>query len=135
MKIFLDTNVLLRFFLGDVEEQFKETEALLGEIEAGRHRVYTSSIVLLEIAYVASKLYKMPHKDVVDVLEAVRQIRGLTVIERTDSERAIKLWKKHKIKLADCLIASQVPTDMVVVSYDKELAKLPVKTMAPGDVA
>lgn len=51
MKLLLDTNVLLRFYLRDVEKQYQETIELINQIESGEYRAYTSNIVLLEMVY------------------------------------------------------------------------------------
>lgn len=64
MKIFLDTNVLLRPFL-EHNPQAEVCKKLISKIEEGAFSVYTSSIVFLEISYVLKSVYKIPYKEII----------------------------------------------------------------------
>lgn len=72
MKIFLDTNVWLRFLLADVKEQFEE---------------------------------------------------------------CLELFSQVNIKLANCLIAAQLPKNTLLCSFDQEFKKVKgLQTLTPGRV-
>lgn len=124
MKIFLDTNVLLRYYLKDNNEQFEACEKLITQIEEGRFDVYTSSIVFLEISYVLKSIYKMPLADVINIMTSVFTLRGITIVDKTNIKTALLFFKKYKIKFTDCLIASQLPKNTVLISFDEELSRI-----------
>ena len=134
MKLFLDTNVLLRFFVRDVEAQYQQVKQLFEEIEAGQHHPYTSALVLLEMFYTLSRSYKLPRREVATILETTQQMRGLTVIDKTNTEQALALFHAKNIPLADCYIASQIPTGVTLVTYDKDFAQLEVLNKKPGEL-
>lgn len=123
-KLFLDTNIFLRFFLRDEEGQYQNVLKLLSVIEEGKFRPYTSSIVFLELNYVLRNIYKLSVSETVAHLEAMGKIRGMTVIEKTDSIRAINLYKKYRIKLGDCFIATQLSKGSILVTYDEDFGKV-----------
>lgn len=134
-KIFLDTNVLLRFFLKQGDHQYKSSLALVSKIENGELKPYTSTIVLLELNYVGSKIYKIPDSEIMFWFEAICEMRNMTLIERTDLGKALTFYKKYKIKLGDCFIASQIPKDTILVTFDKELGKIKeIQVQTPEDV-
>jgi predicted nucleic-acid-binding protein len=91
-------------------------------------------VVVLEIVYVLTKLYKIPRRGVLDILQSVQQIRGITILDTTDYKTAIALYRKHNVKFADCLIASQVPEDITIVTFDEELAKLRIDARQPVEI-
>ena len=124
MKVFLDTNFLLRLFLKDNQEQFEACYNLISQIEEGEFSVYTSSIVILEVNYVLKSVYKLPFKEIIDILDSILEIRGITVIEKTNTKLALEFYKKYKIKLTDCLIASQLPKNTILISFDEELSRI-----------
>ena len=124
MKIFLDTNVLLRYYLRDSGEQFESCKNLITQIEEGKFDVYTSSIVFLEISYVLKSVYKLPFSDIVNIISSIFTIRGITIVEKTNTKIALQFYKKYKIKFTDCLISSQIPKNTLLVSFDKELSKI-----------
>lgn len=132
-KLFVDSNVWLRFILED-NEQAGECKKLIEQIEFGKYRVYTSSIVMLEVNFVLSAIYKIKMVGVIKDLEVILKTRNLTLIEKTDFKKALRWHKKFKIKLADCLIGSQIDKNMVLISFDKDFDKLPVKVKTPGEL-
>lgn len=123
-KLFIDTNVFLRFFLKDDENKYQSVYRLFEKIEEGKFKPYTSPIVFLELNYVARSIYKLPIDEVLSYIEAVIKMRGMTVVEKTDSDKAILFYRKYKIKLGDCFIATQLPKGAILVSYDEEFKKI-----------
>lgn len=131
-KLFLDTNIFLRFFLRDDENQYQDVCRLFAKIEEGNFKPYTSSIVFLELNYVVRNIYKLPIEEVLDYITAVRKMRGMTVIDKTDTDKAINLYKKYKIKLGDCFIATQLPKEAILLSYDTDFKKVKeIKSQTP----
>lgn len=124
MKLFLDTNTLLRLFLKDNPDQFEYCQSLISAIEEGKFQAYTSGIVFLEISYVLKGVYKIPFEGIVKILDSILDIRGLTIIEKTNTKKATEFYKKYKIKFTDCLIASQLGKDVILVSFDEELSQI-----------
>lgn len=134
-KIFIDTNLWVRFFIEDNQEQFNQTKELLARVAAGGLRAYTSTIVLLELQFVLQKLYHLSLEKTVEIFEIIRKTRNITIIEKTDLDSAIKFLKLYKIKFPDCLIASQLPKNIALVSFDEELSKIKEITVkTPGQV-
>ena len=134
-KVFLDTNVWLRFLLQDEKEQAEACLKLLELIEAGKFRPYTSAIVLLELQYVLTVVYKIPREEVVKDIEAILGTRGLVLIEKTDFRKALEAYRQTKIKLADCLIATALPAKTMLCSYDQDFRKVAgVTVKTPAEV-
>lgn len=129
MKIFIDTNLWVRFFLQDVQAQYEITKNLLAKVEIGELRAYTSAIVLLELQYVLQKFYKLSYEGLIEAFGVIKRLRKLTIIEKTNFDLALKYYKQYHIKFSDCLIASQLKEDMVLVSFDEELAKIKETTV------
>lgn len=135
MKIFLDTNLLLRYYLKDNPEQFESVANLLLQIEEGQFKVYTSSIIFLEVSYVLKSVYKLSLPEIIDILDSIFTIRGITVLEKTNTKLALQFYKKYKIKFTDCLIASQMPKNTILVSFDEELSKIKEITLKKPPLA
>lgn len=133
-KIFLDTNIWLRFFTGDNSEQSKACRELFTKIESGKYLPYCSNIVLLEIAYTLKTFYNLTHLQISHYLETLFKTRNLTILEKTNSYEAFKLHKRTKIKFTDCLIATQIKPGMTLLTYDHDFLKLiPDQTKSPSD--
>lgn len=124
MKVLLDTNIFLRFYVKEDAVTHQECIHLLNVCNQGSHRPYTSNIVISEVIYVLSRLYKFPKNEVLAAVEDLLNLRNLTIIEKTDTPKAIELYKKYNLKIGDCLIATQVPAGVVFCSYDADFHKL-----------
>ena len=124
LKIFLDTNVWLRYFVKNDRDQYEAAFNLVSMAEGGLIRVYTSSVVLMEINHVARRIYQIPKDQVIIWFKAIQKIRNITIVEKTDFVLALSFYQKYNIKLADCIIASQLPKSTVLVSFDEELSKI-----------
>lgn len=123
-KIFLDTNIWARYLIKDEPKQFADVSKLLAGVEEGLFQPYSSSIVLLELSYVLKSVYKFTFEEVLDALEAVSATREITIFETTNSTQALAYFKSTKIKFTDCLLASQIRKDIVLVTFDEELKKI-----------
>lgn len=135
MKVFLDTNVLARYYVADNEKMFSDCRQLIETIESGSILPYSSSIVLLEFYYVLTSYYHISKKEVVADIETILQMRGITLIDKVDIKDAIVMYKSTHVKFTDCLIATQVGKGITLVTYDREFQKLPDLAVAePGEV-
>lgn len=134
-RIFIDTNVWLRFLTADEKRQFEDCQRLLVLSEQGRFKPYTSTIVLLEIAYTLASFYRAGKKEIISDLEDLLKTRNLTLIEKSDFSKALILFKRYQIKLADCLIATQLPKGVVLCTYDQEFKRIKgISGLTPKEV-
>lgn len=122
-KVFLDTNVWLRYLVADDAEAFEDCKKLIDLINQGKLRPYSSDIVFLEVNYVLLAFYEIEKDKVISDLNDLTKTRNLTLLEKTDFDQAMKLYEKTNIKLGDCLIASQIPEQVIFCSYDQDFKK------------
>ncbi|OGC49578.1 hypothetical protein A3F07_02325 [candidate division WWE3 bacterium RIFCSPHIGHO2_12_FULL_38_15] len=134
MKIFIDTNVFLRFLLKDDPDSYEEVVKLFELVEEGKVKPYTSNIVILEIIYVLVKTLKISRTEVLRDIQDLFSMRGLIILEKTNTKEALKIFKQTGVKFADCLIATQIKSGTQLCTYDKEFFKIrSVKLCKPGD--
>jgi len=124
-KIFLETSIFIRYFTQDDNQKYDNCLDLIKSIQQGEFLPYTSNIVITEIIFVLSRVYKFPKEKVIRVLSDVLNIRNITLLEETDTKEALQHFKKYNIKYTNCLIAAQVPTGVTLVTYDRDFKKIP----------
>jgi len=124
IKIFLDSNIWLRPL---VENSSAATSVidLFQYIESGKLKPYTSSIVLLEVAFVLQSIYRVDRREIKNDLSNILETKNLTLVEKTHFNQALSLHAQSGIKLADCLIATQLPIKTTFISFDQEFKKIP----------
>jgi predicted nucleic acid-binding protein len=124
-KVFVDTNVFLRYFVPEDNNSFEKSKRLFEIIESGGIIPYTSCIVILEIIYVLMRSYKFSFKEISSKIPLILKLRNLIVLEKTNTKKALELYLKHNIKFGDCLIATQIPKGVILCTYDEEFKKIP----------
>jgi len=133
-RVFIDTSIFIRFLTQDDQVKYRDCVEFFKLVENGSIRPYTSNIVILEIIYVLVSLYKFPKEQVLKAIEAIFKLRNLVLIDKTDTVKALRIFKETKIKYGDCLIVSQM-SDLVLITYDTEFNKIhDMKVVEPADL-
>lgn len=135
-RIFIETSVFIRFLTRDDSKKAADCERLFELVEAGEMRPCISNIVVLEIVYVLQKLYGFSRTDVARAVEKVIELRNLVLVEKTNTRGALAHWKERSAKYGDCLIASQVPRGVPIITYDADFQAFPeLNVLSPADIA
>lgn len=136
IKIFIDTSIFIRFLTKDIPEKYDECENLFQVIQNGEAKAYISNFVLFEIVFVLTRQYKFPKKKVLQILDQILKIRNITLIEKTDTSKALRLYKEYNIKYGDCVITTQIPKGVTLVTYDRDFSKIPaLKPLTPDKIS
>ena len=125
MRIFLDTNVLLRYFVPEDENTHRDCAALIYAIREGKLRPFLSPIVFMEYVYTMKTFYKISKQSILQDISYLLRMRNLVIVEKTDTKAAFMIFTTHNIKFGDCLIATQIPKGANLVTYDEEFKKVP----------
>ena len=89
----LDTNVLLRFLVGDNEKQHAQAERWLKEAEIGKKKIVILPIVIAEAVFVLESFYKRSRVEIVRSLLVFISQRWLEVQDR---ETLSKMWSWYE---------------------------------------
>lgn len=132
-KILVDTNVWLRYVLKDDAGQFSVAAKLVAAIEAGKYLPYVPANVFLEIYFLLSRYYQKTPSEINKFFDYLLQLRNLTIIDKTNFVQALSWHRTYKIKLPDCLVASSLPQNCRLVTWDKDFTKIKdIKTITPN---
>lgn len=135
MKLLFDTNIWIRYILKDNLLQFEQAKFLIDANETGLVKLYSSSIIFLELSYVLKTIYHFKFEEILDVMEGIRRTRNIIILQDTDINQAINYYKTYKIKFSDCLIASQLEKDIVLTTFDLEFKKIKeIKCQTPKEL-
>jgi len=63
-----DTNVVLRYLMRDVPDQYALAAGFFEEVRTGKKSVHILKSVIVEAIYISTKFYKVPKKEAAEVL-------------------------------------------------------------------
>ena len=117
----LDTNVLARFFVDDVDDAqaAKQRPAAIAAL-AGRS--FVSVTVLLELEWVLRGFYELSTKDISRVLRALASIEHVTLEDRDAVLVAVDAFDKG-LDFADAIHLARSSRASGFATFDQRLAK------------
>jgi predicted nucleic acid-binding protein len=130
-KPVLDTNILVRFITEDNPKQAGKVRELL---EKSRGEFFIPDLVISEIAYVLTYVYKIPKREIIN------KLRILIDFEKFDTNekmilRTLEIFEQNKISFNDSYILAlnKLGKTGMVYTFDKKMSKVPgVKVKIPS---
>jgi predicted nucleic-acid-binding protein len=117
----LDTNVLVRFLVGDNAVQRKQAEQWFKEGESGKRKIVVFPIVVAETSFVLESFYKKRREDIADAFEVFLSQRWLHVVERDTLLSLCQEYRKGLHFVDSFLLAWARCNGGRVLSFDKWL--------------
>ncbi|MBU0569981.1 PIN domain-containing protein [Patescibacteria group bacterium] len=121
----LDTNVLLRYMLHDVESQYKEAKNVFDKIASEKLIGKISILVLDELVWAFGKHYEIKVSDFVPKIMEILALKNIKTIEINKS-KVMKIFTKMLetgIDFTDIYL-SEIATKKTLFSFDKDFKKL-----------
>jgi len=124
MVYLLDTNIIIRFLVGDNEEHLKISTEYFEQIEQGAMKVEILSDVLMEAFFVLTKFYKISKVDVISDLKTILSFEGVVNKNKIILFETLNIIESKNIDFVDALICAKCKLqDYDKLSFDKELDK------------
>ena len=123
--LILDTNVLLRYMLRDVESQYKEAKKVFDKIASEKIVGKISILVLDELVWAFGKHYEIKVSDFVPKIMEILALKNIKIIEINKSI-VMKIFTKMLetgIDFTDIYL-SEIATQKTLFSFDKDFKKL-----------
>src|SRR3569832_1184556 len=101
----LDTNVVVRYFAQDHEQQSAHASALIESL-TGEEPGFISIVALIELVWVMQGAYKASKAEIVKILQQLLQTREIIVQDAEVVLQALSRFADSKAGFADCLISA-----------------------------
>lgn len=122
--VWVDTNVLLRFLLNDVPDQWKRADALMRQAAAGKLVVHVSVVVVAEVVAVLHHTFRKPLPDIARVVGGMLSARGVSVEDGAIVLEALRRSGELKVDFVDAYVAMRArDADEEIASFDADLPR------------
>jgi len=129
-KIFVDTNLFIRYLTNDVPNQIDKVENLFDQAENGRVKLVTGPPVFFEIAWTLKSFYKLDRRTIYECLTGILGLPGLEILDIDILEEALELFNNTSADFSDayiCVAAQRCEADAVATFNVKHFKDLPTK--------
>ena len=124
MVYLLDTNIIIRFLVGDNEEHLAKSTQYFEQIELGSMEVEILSDVLMEAFFVLTKFYKLPKIEVISDLKTILSFEGVVNKDKVILFETLSIIENKNIDFVDALICAKCKfQNYDKLSFDKDLSK------------
>lgn len=106
MVYLLDTNVIIRFLVGDHPEHLVIATEIFTKIENGEYEVEILESVIMEVLFVLVKFYKLPQSEVITDLKRIIALRGV-VGDKVLLIETLNIVDEKNIDFVDALICAK----------------------------
>lgn len=122
----IDTNVLIRFLIGDDELQTKKVYKIFKKAESQKNELFVPLLVILELIWVLESVYDIPR---IDILDSIRELILMPILKfehQSALQQFIHAAQGNKYDLSDLLIAHSANAQgcEAVITFDKTASKL-----------
>ncbi|AEH44660.1 hypothetical protein Thein_0782 [Thermodesulfatator indicus DSM 15286] len=121
--IFPDTNVLLRYLLADIEEQYQEICPFFEDLRQGYQKAIILPEVLLETFYVLTKTYSIPARETAEALKDLLLYRGVVNRDKKVLLEALNLFfESEGLIWLECFLCVKAHKQKgEILTFDKKL--------------
>jgi len=123
MTELLDTNIILRYLVGDDKDQYQKAEKIFKEAESGKRKLEVKVVVIAESCFVLESFYKKKKDVIASAMEVFLSQKWLKV----DDKKAMQvMWKWYRggLHFVDSyLLALSFVNKSKIVTFDKALEK------------
>ncbi len=123
MVYLIDTNIIIRFLVGDHKEHLEIATEIFRKVENGEYEVEILESVVMEVLFVLIKFYKLPKDEVIDDLKKIIAFRGV-VGNKVLLIETLNVVENKNIDFVDALICSKSKLQgYEKLSFDKDVNK------------
>jgi uncharacterized protein len=119
----VDTNILLRFLLGDPPELAERARELVAQADSGKVELQVPSLIVAEAVFTLESFYRVSKPEVCQKLELFLRSRGVVPLEPLIFD-ALNRYAKYAVHFADAyLAASAAAQGIPVYSFDEDFKR------------
>lgn len=124
MVYLIDTNIIIRFLVGDHTEHLAQSSAIFERVEKGEIEVHILESVVMEAFFVLTKFYKLPKEEVINDLKRILLLEGMVNDDKLILFETLSIIENKNIDFVDALLcARQRLQGSEILSFDNDIKK------------
>jgi predicted nucleic acid-binding protein len=122
--VLVDANIILRYLLADHPQLSAQAKSLFLKAEEGKVKLYCDEIVIAEVIWVLSSLYKTPKGEIVSQLEIILSQNWTINPRKNLILESLNLYSSSSLSYIDCwLLKLSEIENLRLETFDRKLRK------------
>jgi uncharacterized protein len=120
-EVLLDTNVILRFVLGDDETRQEQAKRLFHQAIDGEVRLLLPTLVLAQVVWTLESFYQASRRYITNVLDALLATPGVTSLEPRVIRRCVEIYSAYNVEIVDAYLVAlaEETKNLTVATFDR----------------
>lgn len=124
MVYLIDTNIIIRFLVGDHAEHLAKSIAIFEKVEKCEIEVHILESVVMEVFFVLTKFYKLQKEEVINDLKRILSLEGVVNDDKLTLFETLSIIENKNIDFVDALLcARQRLQGVEILSFDNDIKK------------
>jgi predicted nucleic-acid-binding protein len=121
----VDTNILVRFLIGDEEQQAEKVYTILKNAESERKALFVPLLVVLEMIWVLESVYEVSRTQILDAIKDILLMPIFKFDQHSALQQFVHVAPGNQYELSDLLIACSAKENgcEAVMTFDKKASK------------
>ncbi|MFH2045933.1 MAG: type II toxin-antitoxin system VapC family toxin [Pseudomonadota bacterium] len=121
----VDTNILIRFLIGDDELQAKQVYTIFKKAESEKEVLFVPLLVILEMVWVLESVYNISRVEILDSINDLLSMPIFKFDQLSTLQQFAHSAQGNNHDLSDLLIAHSAKTNgcETVITFDKKASK------------
>ncbi len=124
MNNILDTNIILRYLIGDSETLHKKAVDIFKKAESGELKILIKVVVVAEVCFVLESFYKKSLDEIASTMEVLLSQKWIQVEDR---KGLLGMWINYRNKrhfVDSYLLSTARVNKYKILTFDKEIGKI-----------
>ena len=104
--VLLDTNVILRFVLGDDEAHQEQAKRLFRQAVEGHVRLLLPTLVVAQVVWTLESFYQASREYITNVLHALVATPGVILLEPRVVPRCVEIYSACNVEIVDAYLVA-----------------------------
>jgi predicted nucleic-acid-binding protein len=128
----IDTNILIRFLIGDDELQAKKVYTIFKKAESEKKELFVPLLVILEMVWILESVYDIPRAKILDSINDLLLMPIFKFDQLSTLQQFVHSAQGNKYDLSDLLIAHSAKMNgcETVITFDKKASKFQLFELA-----
>ncbi len=128
----IDTNVILRYFIGDRSE-YKGVFNLFSKLNANEEKVECTLLVFFQVIFVLKSFYKVSTERIANIMTSFINIPGVFIKEKRILKSSLSKWSDYGGDIIDAYLVSVSDSGhgRKIYSLDEGMDKMTQNRIAP----
>ncbi len=123
MNELIDTNIILRYLVGDDKDLYKKSETIFKEAQLGKRKLQVEVVVIAESCFVLESFYNKTKDEIASAMEVFLSQKWLKV-ENRKALLSMWPWYLQNLHFVDSYLLALSKTDSYkLLTFDKNLEK------------